>query len=158
MNAGFSFSLHVIWWDMGRGHFRHDLEGAPPDHEGGVSWATPRGMWIVMLDSVGSPSGVQVKKPPMICLATHHHPEENREAAGFAVGKSLASPPQGSQKTPPPVPGSPPRQRSGRIAFLGRPLSEAPSPRGQLQSLPTRWRWKECPWPRDSYGPYRQAG
>ena len=47
---------------------------------------------MVMLDSVGIPSGVHVKKPPMIFIRGTHRPEENRKAAEVGV-KSLASPP-----------------------------------------------------------------
>lgn len=53
--------------EHGEGRFRYDSNG-DPDHDGGVSWAIPRGIRMVMLDSVGIPSGVHVKKPPMIDL------------------------------------------------------------------------------------------
>lgn len=65
--------------------------GTRLDHDGRVSRAIPRGMRMVMLDSVGIPSGVHVKKPPMIFMRAHQ-PEESRKAAEFGVN-SLASPP-----------------------------------------------------------------
>ena len=54
--------------------------GPPLDHDGRVSWAIPRGMRMVMLDSVGIPSGVHVKKPPMIFM--RGTPPTRREQKG----------------------------------------------------------------------------
>lgn len=58
---------------------------------GGVSWVIPRGIRMVMLDRVGIPSGVQVKKPPMIFIA---QPPWNRKqkAMGFSVMECPFSP------------------------------------------------------------------
>ena len=56
------------------------LRGTPLDHDGGVSWVIPRGMRMVMLDSVGIPSGVHVKKPPMIFI--RGTPPTRREQKG----------------------------------------------------------------------------
>lgn len=46
---------------------------------------------MVMLDRVGIPSGVQVKKPPMIFMVRpHHSAEEERGARRFSVACPLS--------------------------------------------------------------------
>lgn len=65
--------------------------GTRLDHDGRVSRAIPRGMRMVMLDSVGIPSGVHVKKPPNDLHEAPHQQKESRKAAEFGVN-SLALP------------------------------------------------------------------
>lgn len=55
--------------------------GGASDHDGAVSWAIPRGMRMVMLDSVGIPSGVHVKKPPMIFIGDTTPPRREQKSS-----------------------------------------------------------------------------
>lgn len=96
------FLVLSIRWRHGEGHFRQDSKGDTPDHDGGVSGPLPRGMWMVMLDSVGIPSGVHVKKPPMIFIGSTPPPaREQKDSWIFSVEVSCLP---SSLKAKPPLP------------------------------------------------------
>lgn len=91
---------------------------------------------MVMLDSVGMPSGVHVKKPPMIFIGNTPPPRrEQKDGRVLTVKVSCLPSPTTAKQTLIPVPGSRPGQGSWGMVFSCPPLPEAPSREGS-HSLP----------------------